>query len=61
MGNCIVLESSHGQWSVERHMNVSLCNTPAGQLIYVTRITTFSGQSTLLTEIRELRSLFAVN
>ena len=61
MGNCIVLDRSHGQWSVERHMNVSLCNTPAGQLIYVTRFTTFSGRSTLLTEIRELQSLFAVN
>lgn len=60
-GKCIVLDRAHGQWSVERHMNVSLCNTPAGQLIYVTRFTTFSGRSSLMTGIRELQSLIATN
>ena len=58
---CIVLDGTGDQWVAQHHISVSLCNVPAGQLIYVTRFTTFNGRSTVLRTVRELQSLFTTN
>ena len=55
---CIILDGTADQWVAQRHISVSLCNVPAGQYIYVTRFTTFSGRSLVLGSVRELQSLF---
>ena len=36
---CILLESTNRQLIARRHVTVSLCNTPDGQMIFVTRST----------------------
>lgn len=36
---CILLEGPTDQFVLERYLSVLLCNTPEGQLIYVTRST----------------------
>lgn len=36
---CILLEGPNDQVIIERYLSVLLCNTPEGQLIYVTRST----------------------
>jgi hypothetical protein len=61
IGKCIVLDGTGDQWIAQRHINVSLYNGPAGQMIYLTRFTTFSGRSAVLGRVRELQSLFTVN
>ena len=38
-GRCILLEGSRRRALLERHMSVLLCNTPNGQMIYVSRFT----------------------
>ncbi len=36
---CTLLEGTNEQLVVKRHVSVSLCNTPEGQMIFVTRST----------------------
>ena len=38
---CTLLEGTNEQLVVKRHVSVSLCNTPEGQMIFVTRSTSF--------------------
>ena len=59
--NCIELDRTADQWIAQHHISLSLCNVPAGQLIYVTRFTTFNGWSTVLGSVRELQLKFAAN
>jgi len=42
-GKCILLEGANAQLVFSRHMSVFLCNTHFGQMIYVTRSTSFTG------------------
>ncbi len=38
-GRCIILEGTHDNFLTSRTTTVSLCNTPEGQLIFVSRTT----------------------
>lgn len=40
-GRCILMEDAQKQFLATRHMSVMLCNTPTGNLIYVSRSTSF--------------------
>jgi hypothetical protein len=40
-GRCIVLEGSEKRLTATRYMNVLLCDTPDGRMIYVSRSTSF--------------------
>jgi hypothetical protein len=40
-GRCIVMEGSQKRLAVTRYMNVLLCDTPDGRMIYVSRSTSF--------------------
>jgi hypothetical protein len=40
-GRCILMEGSQKQLAATRYMSVLLCNTPNGNLIYVSRSTSF--------------------
>ena len=54
---CILLEGTNRDVAISRHISVFLCNTPGGQMIYVTRSTWLNGRSTLLASFRDLQSL----
>lgn len=55
IGKCILLEASNGQLVFSRQISVFLCSTGFGQMIYVTRSTSFAGQSTIASGIEDLR------
>ncbi len=58
-GECILLEGSKSQFTFSRHFSVFLCSTRFGQMIYVTRSTSFNGRTAILTGVEDLRrSLF---
>ena len=42
LGRCSYLDGSREQFLVRRTVNVLLCDTPDGQMIYVTRFTTLN-------------------
>jgi hypothetical protein len=56
---CILLEGTSRAAVTSRNFSVFLCNTPGGQMIYVTRATWFNGRSAILTGVRDFRSLFS--
>jgi hypothetical protein len=58
-GACILLEGSNSQFTFSRHFSVFLCSTHFGQMIYVTRSTSFTGQSAILTVVEDLRRSFS--
>lgn len=59
-GDCILLEASNAQLAFSRQISVFLCGSRAGQMIYVTRSTSFARRSAIVTGFEDLRqSLFA--
>jgi hypothetical protein len=40
-GRCILMQGSQTRLATTRHMSVLLCDTPTGNMIYVSRSTTF--------------------
>jgi hypothetical protein len=58
-GECILLEGSNSQFAFSRHYSVFLCSTLFGQMIYVTRSTSFTGRSAILTGVEDLRRSFS--
>ncbi|MAU00007.1 MAG: hypothetical protein CL608_22930 [Anaerolineaceae bacterium] len=40
-GSCILLESDDAFFRVERYVSVEICGTPEGQMVFVSRTTTF--------------------
>jgi hypothetical protein len=56
---CILLEGSNRAVVASRSFSVFLCNTPGGQMIYVTRSTWINARAAILTRVRELQSLIA--
>ena len=58
-GECILLEGTNARLVFSRHISVFLCSTHFGQMIYVTRSTSLTGRSAVLTGVEDLRrSLF---
>jgi hypothetical protein len=60
IGGCILLEGSKSQFAFSRHFSVFLCNTHFGQMIYVTRSTSFTSRSAILTGVEDLRRSFSI-
>ena len=54
-GNCILLETSNAQLAFSRQISVFVCNTRFGQMIYVTRSTSFVGRTAVFGGIEDLR------
>lgn len=57
---CILLEGTNTNVAISRHISVFLCNTPGGQMVYVTRSTWFTGRSTILASLRDLQSFVSI-
>jgi hypothetical protein len=60
IGGCILLEGSKSQFTFSRHFSVFLCSTHFGQMIYVTRSTSFTSRSAILTGVEDLRRSLSI-
>ncbi len=49
---CILLDGTDKALVTSRSFSVLLCNTPGGQMIYVTRTTWLNGRSSILSGVR---------
>lgn len=55
---CILLAGTNPQLVSKRHLSIMLCNTPSGQMIFVSRSTVFGGKPQLNALTEGVRSLF---